>query len=236
MDRARDLCVSGVLPVQFFSSSLDRWLHIRDCGIEPYEARQSAGAQVRAIQIAISLVQAVLYLTFAFNRDVLTNETQFETFFSAVKQVYDLGGQYVGVVTTGAPSGSTATDIPDNAVNPAWRTTDLHLLTFRFWDANTTFDEYASYGDAFTNELMPILRNATLGSGSYDSEGDVNEPDFKQSFYGLETYDRLLEIKEKYDPESLFYANKGVGSDAWYVTDQLTGLPTQNGRLCRVST
>lgn len=82
---------------------------------------------------------------------------------------------------------------------------------------------------------MPILRNATPGGGAYDSEGDVNEPDFKQSFYGLETYNRLLEIKDKYDPDSLFYANKGVGSDAWVVTDQMAGLPTQNGRLCRVS-
>lgn len=136
------------------------------------------------------------------------------------------------MVTTGAPSGI---EIPDNAVNPPWRSTALHLLTFRFWDANTTWDEYASYSDVFTNELMPILRHATPGSGSYDSEGDVNEPDFKQSFYGLDKYDRLLAIKQKYDPESLFYANKGVDSDAWYVTDQLASLPTQNGRLCRVS-
>ncbi|KAJ4416694.1 hypothetical protein N0V82_006603 [Gnomoniopsis sp. IMI 355080] len=165
-------------------------------------------------------------------RETFTNETQFDSFFSAVKQVYDLGGQFVGVVTTGAPAGI---DVPDNAVNPPWRDTVLHLLAFRSWDANTTWSKYASYSDVFTNEWMPILKNATPGSGSYDSEGDVNEPDFKQSFYGLENYDRLLEIKEKYDPEGLFYANKGVGSDAWYVTDQLAGLPTQNGRLCRIS-
>lgn len=125
-------------------------------------------------------------------------------------------------------------DIPDNAVNPAWRTAGLQFVTIRFWDADTTWDEYAAYSEEFTTEWMPILIEATPGGGAYDSEGDTNEPNFKESFYGLEEYARLLEIKEKYDPYDLFYANKGVGSDAWYVTDQRTGLATQNGKLCRV--
>lgn len=119
-------------------------------------------------------------------------------------------------------------------MNPAWRDAVFHLLPVRFWDSNSTWDEVALYSDEMTTEWMPIIIDATPGGGGYASEGDVNEVNFKESFYGLEKYERLLEIKEKYDPDSLFYANKAVGSDAWYVTDQLAGLPTQNGRLCRV--
>lgn len=164
-------------------------------------------------------------------RNIITNETLFDPFFAAFKQFYAIGGQYVGYGITGGPSGI---DIPDNAVNPAWRDAIFMLLPMRFWDTNTTWVEMAQYSYEFTNEWMPGLRDATPGGGAYDSEGDVNEPDFKQSFYGVDKYDRLLAIKERYDPEDLFYANKGVGSDAWYVTDQLAGLPTQNGKLCRV--
>lgn len=58
--------------------------------------------------------------------------------------------------------------------------------------------------------------------------------DWQQSFYGNDTYKRLLALKQKIDPTGLFYAHKGVGSEDWYVTGQLEGLPTQNGRLCRV--
>lgn len=163
----------------------------------------------------------------------MTSETKFDTFFEAFRSFYELGGQYVGYGITGGPSTIT---IPDNAVNVAWRDAALHLIPCRFWDANSTFEQIAAYSAEFTADWMPILQNATPGAGAYDSEGDVNEVDFKQSFYGLDKYARLLEVKDKYDPTGLFYANKGVGSDAWYVTGQLSGLPTQNGRLCPVET
>lgn len=161
----------------------------------------------------------------------MVNQTKFETFFTAVQDFYEIGGAYLGYAITGGPSG---VESPDNAVNPAWRDAAIHMVPFRSWASNTTWDEIASYSKDFTANWMPILRNATPGSGAYASEGDVNEPQFEQSFFGLENYDRLLAIKQKYDPTSLFYTNKGVGSSEWYVTDQLEGLPTQNGKLCRV--
>jgi len=53
-----------------------------------------------------------------------------------------------------------------------------------------------------------------------------------EAFYGS-NYDRLYALKQKLDPTGLFYAPTGVGSEKWYITNQLAGLPTQNGRLCR---
>lgn len=170
-------------------------------------------------------------LTSATTRDTLLDETQFDTFFTAFRQLYAAGGSYIAYTITGGPSGL---DIPDNAVNPAWRNADLYLIPFRSWASNSTWEEINSYSQEFTEDWLPIITNATAGSGAYASEGDILEPDFKQSFYGLAKYERLLEIKQKYDPTGLFYAHKGVGSDEWYITDQLPGLPTQNGRLCRV--
>ncbi|MFC3133802.1 BBE domain-containing protein, partial [Microbaculum marinum] len=59
---------------------------------------------------------------------------------------------------------------------------------------------------------IDILREATPGGGTYANEADYFEPDWQRSFYG-EHYDRLLEIKRKYDPGNLFRVHHGVGSD-----------------------
>jgi len=56
------------------------------------------------------------------------------------------------------------------------------------------------------------------------NEGDPFEPDFKKAFFGV-NYDRLLRIKDKYDPEQIFYAFTAVGSDRW--------VAREDGRLCR---
>ncbi|KAK2762939.1 isoamyl alcohol oxidase [Colletotrichum kahawae] len=58
------------------------------------------------------------------------------------------------------------------------------------------------------------------------NEGDALDPDWKASFYG-ENYDKLLGVKNVYDPESVFYCPTCVGSDMW----EADGA----GRLCRAS-
>jgi hypothetical protein len=57
------------------------------------------------------------------------------------------------------------------------------------------------------------------------NEGDPFEPNFQKEFFGR-NYDRLLRIKDKFDPEELFYARTAVGSDRW--------TERADGRLCRV--
>jgi hypothetical protein len=48
-------------------------------------------------------------------------------------------------------------------------------------------------------------------------------PGWKQRFYG-KNYDKLLEIKQKYDPDMLFWCSPCVGADKMVVKD---------GRLCK---
>jgi len=61
---------------------------------------------------------------------------------------------------------------------------------------------------------MKVLRDATPGAGSYVNETDYFEPDWQQSFWG-ENYQRLWDIKRKYDPEGLFFCHHCVGSELW---------------------
>lgn len=121
----------------------------------------------------------------------------------------------------------------DSAVSPHLRNTVMHMTGF---DSNQygpgLSDEGWKTSHARLNEYAQKWRDASPGSGAYMNEADVEEPDFQSRFYGR-NYDRLLEIKEKRDPWRLFYAVTAVGSEEWMV-EGTRGLPTQQGRLCRV--
>jgi FAD/FMN-containing dehydrogenase len=52
------------------------------------------------------------------------------------------------------------------------------------------------------------------GPGSYVSESDFFEPQWRRSFWGA-NYPRLAAVKKKYDPDSLFFVHHGVGSEEW---------------------
>jgi FAD/FMN-containing dehydrogenase len=58
------------------------------------------------------------------------------------------------------------------------------------------------------------LRAVTGRSGSYVNETNYFETQWQQAFWG-ENYSRLVKIKQKYDPDGLFFAHHGVGSEGW---------------------
>ncbi|XP_066922892.1 uncharacterized protein [Clytia hemisphaerica] len=64
-------------------------------------------------------------------------------------------------------------------------------------------------------EAMNNLRKATPGAGSYFNQADYFEPDFQTNFWGKEEYTKLLKIKEKWDPNGLYYCHHCVGSEPW---------------------
>lgn len=69
---------------------------------------------------------------------------------------------------------------------------------------------------AAVDEAMQLLRGLTPGGGAYVNEADFFEPDWQRSFWGVH-YQRLLEIKRRYDPEGLFHARHTVGSEGWSI-------------------
>jgi FAD/FMN-containing dehydrogenase len=58
------------------------------------------------------------------------------------------------------------------------------------------------------------LRALVPNAGSYMSESNYFEPDWQQSYWGG-NHPRLAAIKQKYDPEGLFFSHNGVGSEIW---------------------
>jgi hypothetical protein len=164
-----------------------------------------------------------------FPRDNFADEASLNATLSATRYAVEKGGILVGYNIKAA----ARPDVDqDNAVNPAWRKTLTHFILVAAWAENATNAEISAASKTLTEDWMVKWRSISPGAGSYMSEGDINEPNFQQAFYGT-NYDRLLSLKKKYDPDSLFYAPTAVGSEDWYITNQEPYLPTQNGRLCR---
>lgn len=76
-----------------------------------------------------------------------------------------------------------------------------------------------------TNKYGPSLDALVPGGmSSYVNEANPFDPNFKRVFYG-ENYNRLQGIKDKYDPNSIFFGLTAVGSDRWETRE--------DGRLCK---
>jgi hypothetical protein len=59
------------------------------------------------------------------------------------------------------------------------------------------------------------------------NEGNPYNSEFKHDFYGS-NYERLVQVKQKYDPTESLFVLSGVGSDGW-------NYDLQSGKLCRVA-
>ncbi|KAL7932893.1 hypothetical protein V8C35DRAFT_305752 [Trichoderma chlorosporum] len=112
----------------------------------------------------------------------------------------------------------------NNSVNPVWRSTAIHLQIGTPWNETAPWSQMVADQTTITDEYVPQLTAVTPGSGAYMNEGDFNQPNWQQTFFGS-NYNALLAIKKKYDPNSLFYGLRLVGSEAWTVAS--------NGRMCR---
>jgi len=61
---------------------------------------------------------------------------------------------------------------------------------------------------------MNELRTVAPNGGAYVSESNFFEVDWQHGYWGS-NFERLAEIKKKYDPRGLFFTHNGVGSEAW---------------------
>jgi len=75
------------------------------------------------------------------------------------------------------------------------------------------------------NSWQDRLRLVTPGGGSYGSEATFDNQYWKSEYYGS-VYDRLLQIKQRYDPGFVLWNQPAVGSDLYRLRD--------DGRLCTV--
>lgn len=83
--------------------------------------------------------------------------------------------------------------------------------------------------DKMTNLLIPKLEALTPNGTCYLNEGDFRQPNFQSVFYGG-NYAKLNAIKDKYDPDHMFWATTAVGSEYWVPQGE-----GGTGRLCKAN-
>ncbi|HEX2114314.1 MAG TPA: FAD-binding oxidoreductase, partial [Alphaproteobacteria bacterium] len=67
---------------------------------------------------------------------------------------------------------------------------------------------------AAVSAAMDALRTLMPAPAAYVSESDFFEADWQQAYWGA-NYARLRGVKDKYDPDGLFFVHHGVGSERW---------------------
>jgi hypothetical protein len=95
----------------------------------------------------------------------------------------------------------------------------IHLWQF------TLIPEHLKKVDIVRDILDVALPNVDAAgkpfSGSYWSETDYHERDFQLAYWGAEKYQKLLAIKQAYDPDGLFICHHCVGSEFWTAESKL---------------
>ncbi|KAH7057163.1 hypothetical protein B0J12DRAFT_774839 [Macrophomina phaseolina] len=112
----------------------------------------------------------------------------------------------------------------NNSLNPAWRDTVVHYIVSASWDDSLPEDQAKQAQDDMTNHRGYALRQLAPDSGAYWNEADTEEPNWQWAFYGP-NYAKLRNVKQEYDPRTLLWCDKCVGSEAWFEED--------DGRLCQ---
>ncbi len=112
-----------------------------------------------------------------------------------------------------------------NAVLPAWRDALYTLNLAIGFEADASTPELVAV-QAKMNEWQDLFEPLTPGGGAYMNEATFDNVNWKQDYFGS-NYERLLEIKRKWDPGFMLWQHTSVGSDVFW---EVGG----DGRLCRV--
>ena len=102
----------------------------------------------------------------------------------------------------------------DNAMHRGWRSASILLVGNRVF--GTTLKEQRDVQERMTTVEWPLLRSMGQPKPEtiYLNEADAELEDWQSWFWGKK-YNRLLQIKNKWDPEGLFVVRHGVGSEDW---------------------
>ncbi|KAH8660530.1 FAD-binding, type 2 [Xylariales sp. PMI_506] len=112
-----------------------------------------------------------------------------------------------------------------NSVLPAWRDA-LYTLNVAIGFEPSAPPAELERIQVKANEWQALLREAAPQGGGYINEATFDNPSWKEDYFG-DNYDRLLDIKMKYDPEFVLWQHTSVGTDVYW---EITG----EGRLCRL--
>ncbi|KAK8111509.1 uncharacterized protein PG998_007966 [Apiospora kogelbergensis] len=105
---------------------------------------------------------------------------------------------------------------PDSlsGINPAWRRSPFAVITARGLPDGASGEVRRKIQHDITSVKGAALKRLAPDTAGYMNEGDRNDPDHIQAFYG-DQYPGHLAAKQEYDPEDLFYCPTCVGSENW---------------------
>ncbi|KAK8067554.1 FAD-binding domain-containing protein [Apiospora saccharicola] len=112
-----------------------------------------------------------------------------------------------------------------NAVLPAWRDALYTLNLGIGFPADTPWPELQAI-QAAANEWQALFTPLTPDGGGYMNEATWDNPTWKADYFGA-NYEKLLQVKRRYDPEFALWQHTSVGADVYW-------QPDPEGRLCRV--
>ncbi|KAK3089588.1 hypothetical protein FSP39_004854 [Pinctada imbricata] len=120
-----------------------------------------------------------------------------------------LGGANPNIMSsfTGTLTGEDTT-----SVHPGFRHSIMALTGGIGWDTPYNITEAIQYGARLSDKLQEY------GDGMYPNEAGAGVKNWQQAFWGA-NYDRLLEIKQKWDPQHYFICRECVGSEYYNVTN-----------------
>lgn len=113
-----------------------------------------------------------------------------------------------------------------NSVLPAWRDA-LYTLNLGVAFSPDAPPEDLRAAQAKVNAWQALFTPLTPGGGGYVNEATFDNPTWKEDYFGQD-YEKLLEIKKKWDPGFALWQHTSVGADAFWEV-------ARDGRLCRVS-
>jgi FAD/FMN-containing dehydrogenase len=129
-------------------------------------------------------------------------------------------GLHLNKGLAGAPDAEVAA-ARDTATNPA--ATEAFALAISAAYGPPAFAGIAGHepdmaaakrNSAAVEAAMAELRKLAPNGGAYVSESNYFQKDWQQAFWGA-NYQKLRAVKDKYDPDGLFFVHHGVGSEDW---------------------
>ncbi|KAE8374542.1 isoamyl alcohol oxidase [Aspergillus bertholletiae] len=103
---------------------------------------------------------------------------------------------------------------PYTSVHPGWRKAYLLSEVINVWSEDASVEEIKKVKDDLTFRKMDAMRALTPGMGNYLNEADRYDPSWKEDFWG-ENYGWLRSVKQRYDPDHIFWCYPCVGSEYW---------------------
>ncbi|KAI7179178.1 hypothetical protein KC318_g6550 [Hortaea werneckii] len=124
-------------------------------------------------------------------------------------------------VTVGMQGGLVMSNISQTRwwyVSPVWRSTYVHMIAtgadFKAGTDEGPMKQLTLAGDWINQTKESMWQQWAPDTGAYANEANPFIRNWKHDFYGP-SYDRLLDIKQKYDPSFSMFVYNGVGTESW---------------------